>query len=236
MKHQKTILLTSAVVATLAISVIAGGLISQKTFRTPTSMTGVFQAEGLSGEPVFGFEELIGRDLVNLALGAPIGTARSNEVLALEIDCGQTGVRLVVHDKLADSNIVVIATATSLDVVGEKSNSASPFPNRARFVAHFDIQNLGDELNGLTGGYLTMAGRIHTDPQTGCPEARLVDKDKRDKSCGDRELKKSEDPEELVLRVGLGHYVGVLKINSGGTARTVLVPHGVISIRRQLLP
>ncbi|MEI6085038.1 MAG: hypothetical protein WCS70_12140 [Verrucomicrobiota bacterium] len=236
MKYQKTILLTSAVAATLAISVIAGGLISQKTFRTPTTMTGVFQAEGLNGEPVIGFETLIGRDLVNLALGTPLGTARSNEVLALEIDCGQTGARLVVHDKLGDSNLVVIATATSLDVVGEKSNPATPFPNRARFVAHFEIQGLGDELNGLTGGYLTLAGRILTDPQTGCPEARLVDKDKFDKICGDRELKKSEDPDELVLRAGLGHYVGVLKINSNGAAKTVLVPYGVISIRRQLLP
>lgn len=234
MKPTKPIIFSLAGVTLLAAGVIAGLAITQKTFRTPTAMLGVYQGEGLSGEPVFAFDGFNGRDLVNLALGTPLGTPRTNEVLAMEIDCGSPTARLVVYDKTANSNLLVIAESEPIDLVGQKDNPATPYPNRTRFVAQFEIQTLGNETDGLTGGYLTMAGRIRTDPQTGCPEAVLVDRDKFDKLFGDREVKSSEEADELVRRCGLGHYIGVLRINASGAARTVLVPRGVISIRRQL--
>jgi hypothetical protein len=234
---KRSVVLALSVAAGAALTAVAGLLIPEsKTFRSPTVMTGLYQDTGLADEPVIEITQLNGRDLVNLALGAPLGTPRSNEVLALEVSCEVAAAQLVVYDKTTDSNLVTIATTSALDVVAQQDQLTTPFPNRARFVGHFTIEAAGNEENGLTGGYLTLAGRVHLDPQTGCPEPRLVDRDRLDKIFGDKDPKRSDDEDDLVRRTGLGHYIGVLRININSQSRTVLIPHGTISIRRQLQP
>lgn len=233
----------TATIVTAAIAAAAwAGSIASKTFRTTAHMVTVTQGEDeVTMAPEYDFGRFAGHDLVNLALGTPLDTLRTNEVLALDVNCDSTAASLVVFDKTADSNIAVIATASSIDVVQQQDNDANAFPNRERFVAQFEIQPGGTATDGLLGGYLTIAGRLHLDPETGCPRAVPVklDKDKLDKSLGDVDVRNGEedlDDPIFRLRAGRGHGVGVLDVVTGSETNTVLVPNLQISIRRQLIP
>lgn len=209
-----------------------------RTFRTPAAFERVIQDTDGAGKPQYDFEGFIGRDLVNLALGASRGTTRTNEVLAFEVACDSSSAQLVVFDKAAASNIATIATSSRIDIVQQQDNDLAAFPNRERFVTLLDVATLGNSSNGLAGGYLTMAGRIHLNPTNGCPRAVLVDTDRRqDKLCGDpKEIKDTEEKDRFKLSAGRAHFIGVLDIVSGGSTNTALVPIGALSINRQLIP
>ncbi|MSR64389.1 MAG: hypothetical protein EXS18_01250 [Verrucomicrobiae bacterium] len=228
-------------IATIAIAaaatVWADSIVIAKTFRTTARIYAVIQGtDGLTGKPQYDLELLAGHDLVNLALGTSLDTARSNEVLALEVDCASTQASLVVYDKAADSNIAVIATSSSFDTVQQQDDPTAGGANRERFVAEMDIQAGGDATNGLLDGKLMVSGRLHLNPNTGCPRAIPVklDKDKLDKQLGDIDFKDSDDTDRIVLRAGHGHAIGVLDIVTDGTTNKVLVPHMQLSIRRSV--
>ena len=209
-----------------------------RTFRTPAAIVGVIQDTDIGGKPQYDFEGFAGHDLVNLALGTPLSTVRTNEVLALEVECDSSSASLAVFDKAASSNIATIATSSRIDVVQQQDDDATAFPNRERFVTVLDVATLGNGSNGLAGGFLTIAGRLHLNPTNGCPRAVLVDTDRReDKLCDDRkDVKDTEERDRFKPRAGRGHFIGVLDIISLGKTNTVLVPAGALSINRQLLP
>jgi hypothetical protein len=158
----------------------------------------------------------------------------------MTIDCDLGQASLIVYDKTTSNNVATIATTrpNRLDIVKAQGASATG-PKRARFVAQFRVQPNGDATNALLDGFLTVSGRLHLDPTTGCPRAVLVklDADKTDKSTGDRDVKSSEDKDDDVIRAwrtGRAHVIGVIDLVSGGTTNTVLVPNGHLSLRREL--
>lgn len=212
---------------------------TNRTFRTPAAIVGVLQGADVAGKPQYDFENFAGHDLVNLALGTPLTTARTNEVLALEVACDSSSAKLVVFDRTASSNITTIATSSRIDVVQDQGKKdTATFPSHERFVALMNMATLGTSSNGLVGGYVALAGRIHLDPVTGCPRAVRVDTDrKQDRLCGDpKAIKDMEITEHSKLIAGRAHFAGVLDIVSLGTTNTVLVPSSALNINRQLAP
>jgi hypothetical protein len=204
-----------------------------RVFRTTASMVAVGQGtNSVSGHLEFDYALLNGADLVSLALGA---AANSNQVFAMEIDCGSSSATLLVFDK-SNSNITTIATSSSIDTLrqqGLKSN----FVNSERFVAQFAVNSVGN----LAGGFLTVAGRLNLDTN-GCPRAVTItlDRDTHDTQLGDQDAanteqdSKSKDKTLRTQRAGRGHFIGVLDVISGGQTNTVLVPSGHMIFRKQL--
>ena len=227
---------------TLSVAAITAWAISANlTFRTAARLFTVTQGtDSVTHLPQYDTATLAGHDLVNLALGTSVDTPRTNEVLALEVNCGSTQASLVVFDKAAKSNLTTIATSTSLDVVTQQGREAAPFPSNERFVARLVVQPGGNATDALLGGFLTIAGRLHLDPKTGCPRdvATNLDKDRLDKTLGDLDFKEDRnDPDfKIKQRAGHAHGVGVLELVSGGATNTVLVQGTQLSIRRQLAP
>lgn len=210
------------------------------TFRTTAILSGLVQGEDpISHAPRIDRSPVAGRDLVDLAMGRPIGdTTHPEQVLATTIACDLATAELVVLDRLAGTTLATIAQTTRLDALQSQGPRASA-PNGAYFVASFDVAESGNVSNGITGGYATVAGRLHLDEQTGCPHAVLLmlDRDPEDKRHGDGEVSAREDADEIggfILRAGHAHLIGVLELVSGGTPKKVLVPVGRMSLRRSL--
>lgn len=233
-------ILIAAGAAVATVLVTAGILVTNKTYRTTAALAGAQQGEDPTTHlPQFDYVGLAGRDLVDLAMGRPIGdTNFPGQVLALTFACDRSTASLIVYDRGADSALATIADAASIDSVVQQDSTAIVGPDRARFVAQFDIAANGNETDGLLGGYLTVAGRVHLDPATGCPKPVLVtlDRDRKDRDFGDKEVsgKSDKDEEVTIMRAGLAHLIGVIDLVSGGNTNTVLVPFGRLSIRRDL--
>jgi hypothetical protein len=228
--------------ALLAVAAVAVAVVvEQKTFRTTASLVGLTQGiDPVTQLPEFNFQGISGRRLVNLARARSItDTNFPNEVLAMTFGCDLRSASLVVYDRTTSNTVATIAQTTSMDVVKDQRNVDKDGPNRARFVAQFQILTNGDGTNGLLDGFLTASGRLHLNPSTGCPKPVLVilNKDKQDKKTGDRDVKNNEDPEEPVQKVwrtGLAHVISTVDLVSGGVTNTVLLPNGYLSIRREL--
>lgn len=237
MNSKKWLPLGAVAIVAVAITASAIPLIPSKTFRTTASLVGISQGhDSVSLHPQYDFTSLAGWNLINLAMGREVTNRTvTTQVLAMTVACDLKSASLVAYDKANSNAVVTLATTTSFETVTKQVGNAGP--NRARFVALFQVNTNGTATDGLIGGFLTVAGRLHLDPVTGCPEAVLValDKDRNDKVCGDKELAKNADPDEkLVRRTGIGHLIGALDLVSGGTTNTVLIPHGALSIRREL--
>jgi hypothetical protein len=232
-----TVIALGAVAATV---VVAGIVATEKTYRTTAALFGVQQGTDATTQlPQFDYVGLAGHDLVNLAMGRPIGdTNFPNQVLAMIIACDRSGASFVVYDKATDSNVATIANSSSFDSVVQQGSTLLAGPNRARFVAQFDVGANGNETDGILDGFLTVAGRVVLDPDTGCPKPVLVaiDRDKLDKTFCDADVNKKVDDDDvkIIQRAGLGHLIGVLDLVSGGSTNKVLLPFGRLSIRREL--
>ena len=229
-----------AIPAALSLAGAAGAVaVSFETFRTLAVFVGVTQgADGVTGAPQFDPVVFDGHTLVNLAMGRPAGdTSHLEQVFAMTIACDLSSADLVVFDRHASNTIATIAESTSFDSIRAQGPHATA-PDRARFVARFDVDEKGGVANGIAGGFFTVAGRVHLDEQTGCPTPVLVslDKDKDDKLYGDAEVPDKSDPDTVrdVMRTGRAHLIGVLDVNTGDVTRQVLVPFGRLSIRRAL--
>ena len=73
-------------------------------------------------------------------------------MLAAVIDCGAGIAKLIVFDTNTSSNLVTIAIAHSTpDSIAAKG--------KGEFVGLFDLQNVGNGTNGITGGFLVMSGK-----------------------------------------------------------------------------
>ena len=234
-KWSAVILALFAAVATSAAAVS----VDFRTFRTTALLLGIVQGEDpVTHTPEIDPVALRGHQLVDLAMGRPIGdTSHPEQVLAMTIACDLGSAELVVFDRFASRSIATLAESTSFDAIRAQGPRA-PAPNRAHFVARFDVAENGNATDGIVDGFATVAGRLNLNPQTGCPAAVLVslDRDPSDKLLGYKDLSDKEDPEEVkdVLRAGHAHLIGVLDLVSGGNAEKVLVPLGHLSIRRGL--
>lgn len=216
---------------------LAGSVYAQEeTFRTLAAGTGIYQAEDpVTLKPVYGVQGIFGHDLVSAVLGVPLATAPTNQVLALQVDCGSTTASLVVFDKVSSNNIATIAVCTNLSVVQTvalKGIATTSSPNREHFVGQFAVT----PANNLLGGFLTIAGRLQLDPTNGCPRAIRVEVDPLDHLFMDNDSKNADDPKnDDILRAGVAHAVGaVTLIFDNSTTNQVLLPFEALSIRHQL--
>lgn len=230
-----------AVVAATVLATSAGALgVNSGTFRTTAILLGLVQAEDpIAHTPRIETVALAGHGLVDLAMGRAVGDATHPEqVLAMTIACDLASAQLVVFDRTNGASLATIAETTSFDAVRAQGARVAA-PNRAHFVARFDVNANGNATNGIVDGFATVAGRLNLDPQTGCPHAVVValDRDANDKLRGDGEISSREDVDEAKdsgLRAGHAHLIGVLNLVTGGTPEQVLVPVGRLSLRRNL--
>ena len=206
----------------------ASAVITAKTFRT----TGLFYTftQGHAAATI-----LAGRNLANLAAGrSATSTAQTNQVLALTFRCDYSAAQLVVYDQTNLNIVADIADTISLETVTQQDANTNR-PDHVRFLAEFKINPTGTASNGLLGGYLTVAGRIHANLTNGCPEAVAVklDRDAHDKPFGDKDVsvRTDPDPEKLSKRAGLAHLTGVIETVQAGITNTLLIPAGQLSLR-----
>lgn len=235
----KRILILGVAAGIAAFSAVAISVVTNKTFRTVGVFLGVTQGTNFTtGNPQFDSTTFAGHHLVNLAMGrTATDTNFPEQVMAMTVDCDLSTAQLVVYDKSASNVVATIAHSTSMTVVKQQGTN-QPAPNRARFVAQFDINANGNAVNGLLDGFFTVAGRLHLDPATGCPKPVLVsaDRDPFDRFFGDKEISRTSDwdSDKLVMRTGLAHLIGVVDTITDGNTNTVLIPYGGLSIRRVL--
>jgi hypothetical protein len=223
--------------AAICLAASSAVFAQERTFRTTAALEGVFQIPNPAATTtkVLFTEGFAGHDFVNLALGTALTTVRTNEVLALEINCGSTQASLVIFDRTKLSNIVTLATSTQITALTGQDNPSAPGPNHERFVIQMDVNNNND----LLGGFLTIAGRMYLNPTNGCPRALLVDTDRgSDRLFADAAVKNTDNPAEKDTRIsGEAHLIGVADvIFTDGSTNTVLLPFGDLTMRRQLLP
>jgi len=225
MKSTRWIFLSLTGLALLLTSAYA--LVASKTFRTAGQFFTFTQGK-TTGTTLGGY------NLVNLAMGrTAASTAVPNQVLALILPCDYSAANLVVYDQSTVSIVATVASASALDTIVQAVTNRD---NQVRFLAQFQVNPNGSAANGLLGGYLTVAGRIHANRTNGCPEAVSVnlDYDRNDISFGDRDVPRSvdPDPEPANLRTGLAHCLGVIDAVQNGSTNTILIPFGHLSIRR----
>ena len=238
MKTKKSTIIGVAALAVAAIAAVAAGTVGTVTLRTTGYFLGITQGtNAVTGHPQYDEVNFAGHNLVNLAMGRALTKNTNNQVMAMTFACDLSSASLVVYDTKASNVIATIASSTTIDsVVHQDTNQKGP--NRAHFVAVLQVGANGNSTNGLLGGYLTVAGRVHLNPVTGCPEPVLVslDRDTLDKSDDDIELPAQDDPDSvpLILRAGLAHAIGVVDLITDGSTNTVLVPYAGLSIRRDL--
>src|SRR5216684_3231055 len=108
MKINKWMLLGATAAAITAVTVWAA--VSTRTFRTTAGFGRVSQVTDNNGKPKYNLGGGAGHDLVNLALAADFDCDPATPGLV-------TAIRLVVFDRTGHSNIVTIASSTSLDIV-----------------------------------------------------------------------------------------------------------------------
>ena len=205
-----------------------------RTFRTTAGVTAVLQVPDpvATNTDLLATIPLAGHDLVSYSLGTT--NVLTNQVLALEINCGSSQADVVVYDKTLHSNVLVIATSSRIDVLTSQDDPTSAGPNRERFV-----MQMGVNTNGfLIGGYLTVAGRVYLDTN-GCPRAVLVDTDRGlDRSLSDIVVKNLDDKtDKTKLIAGEAHLIGMVNsIVQTGATNVFLLPFGHLTMRQQLLP
>ena len=238
MKTKKRIFLGVASLAVAAVAAYATG-VGTVTFRTLGYFIGLTQGtDPLTGHPRYENADFAGHNLVNLAMGRDAGdTNVPNQVMAMTFACDLSSANLVVYDRLTSNVVATIAASASVDSVVQQ-DAHQKGPNRAHFVAVLQIGPNGNPTNGLLSGYFTVAGRVHLNPTNGCPEpvAVWLDRDPLDRLDNDVELSAKDDPDSVALteRTGLAHLIGVVDAVTDGGTNTVLVPHGGLSIRREL--
>jgi len=213
--------------------------IPTRTFRTTASIGAVFQVPNpaATNTALLAFDTFAGHDLVNLAMGTALTTVRTNQVLAMEINCDSTFARLVVFDTGLLSNIVDIAGSTNIFALTGQDDAGAAGPNHERFVMRMEVNTNGF----LVGGFMTVAGRVYLDPTNGCPRAVLIDTDRgHDKGLADAALKNLDDKVKDKEIAGEAHLIGVVNaifLEGGGVVtNTTLLPFGQLTMRRQLLP
>jgi len=224
MKSTRWIFLSLTSLAVILTSTYA--LVTTRTFRTAAQFYTFTQGKNTA-------TTLAGYNLANLAMGrAATSTAEPNQVLALTLPCDFSSASLVVYDQSAAHIVATLANAGDLTPLVQIVTNRD---NQIRFLAQFQINHVGTPANGLLGGYLTIAGRLHANRTNGCPEAVAIrlDHDRHDHNFGDQDVPRSVDPDSAHtnLRTGLAHGAGVINAVQNGITNTILIPYGFLSIR-----
>ena len=204
----------------------AYALVTPRSFRTTAEVYSFTQGKSTA-------TTLAGYQLANLAMGrTATSIAEPHQVLALTLPCNFSSASLVVYDQ---STAHVVATLASAGDLHPLVQIVTNRDNQVRFLAQFQINQVGTPANGLLGGYLTIAGRLHANRTNGCPEAVSVrlDHDRHDHSFGDQDVPGGVDPDSAHtnFRTGLAHGAGVIEAVQNGITDTLIIPFGILSIR-----
>lgn len=225
----KRLLVFAAGIA-LASSVYA----QDEIFRTLAAGTGIYQSTNpVTAKPAYGTQEFFGHSLVSAVLGMPQATVLSNEVLALQVDCGSTTASLVAWDTTSSTVLQTIAVCTNLSVVLQQDVATNQFPNREHFVGQFTVATTSN----LLGGTLMIAGRLQLSPTNyECPRAIRFQVDKLDPLFKDTDGTSPDDLKNRdILRAGVAHAVGTVNlVFDDHSTNQVLFPFIAMSIRHQL--
>lgn len=235
MKAKKWIV-AGVIASTAAVLTTWATIESSRTIRTTASITAVYQTPNplATNTATLAVESLAGHDIVNLALGTALETARTNQLLAMDINCNSTEASLVIFDTVLSSNILTIAQSTSMTALTAQDNPDAAGPNHERFVIQMGINTNGF----LVGGSLTVAGRIYLTPSNGCPAEVLINTDKaHDKVCADANIKDLDVKGVKDKHItGEAHLIGVTDvIVLDGSTNTFLLPFGQFTMKRILL-
>jgi hypothetical protein len=129
--------------------------VTSDVFRASVMVQGVIQFNtftNLTIHPV----QMVGADLVNLALGRELGTTLlANEVLAYAASPATNSSRLFVYDSNTGSNL---ATIGEIGPLVEAKQTGVPHP-QTEMIAQLDVPGAGTISNGLTGANLILDGR-----------------------------------------------------------------------------
>jgi len=232
--------LVAGVTAAYTVGAADTNVLTFKTFRTTGFFVGLTQGTNpVTEKPMYDNVSFAGHNLVNLAMGRSLAdTNYPGQVMAMTFACDLSSANLVVYDLSTTDVVATIAASVSVDAIYQQDGLAKPGPNHAHFVATLQVNQNGNDTNGLASGYFTVAGRLNLNPVTGCPQPVLVvlDRDSLDKVDDDMELPANLDPDSvpLTLRTGLAHLIGVVDVYTFGNPHTILVPYGGLSIRREL--
>jgi hypothetical protein len=235
MKIINNLLLGVAALATGSVTTYTAYADDLVTLRTTAAFTGITQGAAPNGRLVYDNANFAGHNLVNLAMGRDLNdTNYPQQVLAITFDCDLSSASLVVYDESISNIVGGVASSSVLDVVKQQTTKKQPGPDRAQFVAMMNVFQTGNAINGLQGGYITVAGRLSLNPTNSCPQPALVlEKDPTDKV--DAELPAEADPDNgPAYHTGLAHLVGDVMTVTSGQTQTVLLPYGQLSIRREL--
>lgn len=213
--------------------------VTNETCRTTGYFFGLAQAtNSVTARPVFAAFNFAGHNLVNLAMGRSLtSTNNPNQVLAMTFACDLSSADLVVYDKQASNVVANIASSVSVDSIDQQTANAK-IGERSHFVAALQINPVGNSTNGLAGGYFTIAGRVSRNLTNGCPQPIVInlDTDSLDRVSGNSEVPAALDKDStpVTQRAGLAHLMGVVDAVTNGNTNTVLVPYGLLSVRRIL--
>ncbi len=214
------------------------------TLRTTAFLHGIAQRPNAT-QPTIDFPPLAGHQIVNLALGRDVNdTNFPDQVMALALSCDLQSGNFVIYHR-SNSNIVgVIASSTRIvsahNVTTNDTRAAATGKTNelVRFGMNMDVQLTGNATNGLLGGNLMIVGRIHVNPETGCPlpGSLALDKDTLDKTFGIKPIPKKEDKDSVALtnRTGMANCMGLIDVVGNGLTNTIIVPVGTIDIRYAL--
>lgn len=235
MNANKHILLGVAGLALAALTTYAADTgTNSGTFRTTGYFIGLTQGTTTNGTPVYQNASLAGHNLVNLAMGRSLNdTNYPTQVLAMTIAPDLSSMELVVYDQSVSNVVATIAQGTSVDTVKQQDKKETG-PNHAQFVAVMMINPTGNNYNGLTGGYFSLAGALNLDPATGAPGTVSVSVEPQLFDGTEVDVPNYLDPDAVLVKVPTGGAQGngVLDINNNGTSETILVPSGSLSIRQ----
>jgi len=234
----RNIIIGAATLAVAAATAYAA-TVSTQTYRTTAWFVGIEQATNNSnGHPEFQTASFAGHNLVDSVMGRSVtDTNARNQVLAMNFSADLTSASLVVYDEKLSNVVATVGQSTTIDTVFQQDLNQKG-PNRAHFVTVLQLNQNGNSTNGVSSGYLTIAGRVELDPATGfpLPVRVILDHDTYDRLDGDVELSAKDDPDSvpLLFRAGLAHAIGVVDLVTDGNTNTVLLPYGGLSIRREL--
>jgi hypothetical protein len=159
-----------------------------------------------------------------------------NQILAITFAPDLSTVSLGVYDTNTSTIIATIATSTSVSSVLQQ-DAHQIGPNRAHFVALLQLNPLGNPNNGLTGGFLTVSGRINLNPTNGSPATVVLsqDTDPFDQFDGLGFAAQNAPLQgRQIYRAGVAQATGVVDAVIGGVTSDMLVPFGGLNFGQAL--
>jgi hypothetical protein len=236
MKIKKPLLVGLASLAVTALASYASVVAGDSTFRTTGYFLGISQATNQT-KPQYDEVSFTDANLVNLAEGRSVTNKTvPNQVLAVTFANDLSSFSLVVYDTNTSSIVTTIATSSTVSSVLQQDPHQAG-PNRAHFVALLQLGQNGNSSNGLTGGFLTVSGRVNLNPTNGIPSPVVLsfDIDPFDQLDGIGFASQNTPPAaRQIYRTGLAQATGVIDAVINGATSDLLVPFGGLNFGQEL--